>query len=55
VSFRWDDKARRLTLGPDKRGKKWPGGVRTFSIEVVGSDAKPKQVEYQGESVEIRL
>jgi alpha-glucosidase/alpha-D-xyloside xylohydrolase len=55
LRVRWDDKARRLTLGPDERGKKWPGGARAFSIEVVGGGAKPKRVEYRGESLEVGL
>jgi alpha-glucosidase/alpha-D-xyloside xylohydrolase len=51
LRFQWDDAQRRLTLEPEERMKKWPGGVRTFTVEVVGSDAKPKQVEFRGERV----
>jgi alpha-glucosidase (family GH31 glycosyl hydrolase) len=52
---RWDDAARRLTLEPDPRMKKWPGGVRVFSVEIAGSDAKPKRVEFRGEKVVVDL
>jgi hypothetical protein len=31
--------------------KKSPGGVRVFSVEIAGSDAKPKRVEFRGEKV----
>src|SRR4030095_361130 len=37
IRVRWDDSARRLTLEPDERMKKWPGGARLFTTEVVGS------------------
>jgi alpha-glucosidase/alpha-D-xyloside xylohydrolase len=51
IRFRWDDAARRLTVEPEERMKKWPGGARVFTIEIVDSDAKPKQVKFQGERV----
>jgi alpha-glucosidase/alpha-D-xyloside xylohydrolase len=53
IRFRWDDGARRLTLEPDQRMKKWPGGARAFAIELAGSDAKPKQVEFRGERLTV--
>jgi alpha-glucosidase/alpha-D-xyloside xylohydrolase len=55
IGLRWNDAARRLTLEPDARMKKWPGGVRVFAMEAVGSDAKPKQVEFRGERIEVNL
>jgi alpha-glucosidase (family GH31 glycosyl hydrolase) len=55
VRFRWDDAARRLTVEPDARMKKWPGGARVFAVEIAGSDAKPKQVEFRGERVVVDL
>ena len=55
IRFRWDDANRRLTLEPDERMKQWPGGVRVFSVEVVGSDARPKRVEFRGERVRVDL
>jgi alpha-glucosidase/alpha-D-xyloside xylohydrolase len=51
VRIKWDDAKRRLTLEPDARMKKWPGGVRVFAVEVTGSDAKPRRVEFRGERV----
>jgi alpha-glucosidase/alpha-D-xyloside xylohydrolase len=55
IRFRWDDAERRLTIEPDQRMKKWPGGTRVFSIESVGSQAKPKQVEFRGARVAATL
>jgi alpha-glucosidase (family GH31 glycosyl hydrolase) len=54
IRFRWDDTARKLTIEPDQRMKKWPGETRTFRVEVVGSDVQPKQVEFRGQRVEVR-
>ena len=51
----WDDAGRRLTVEPDPRMKKWPGGVRTFAVEVVGSAAKPRPVEFRGEPLKVDL
>ena len=55
IRLRWDDRARRLTLEPDKRMKRWPGGVRVFAVEAAGSNAKPKRVEFRGERVAVAL
>jgi hypothetical protein len=55
IRFRWDDAARRLTLEPDARMKKWPGGTRVFAVEAIGSDAQPKRTEFKGERVEVTL
>src|SRR6185503_11544186 len=53
ITARWDDAARRLTLEPDSRMKKWPGGTRTFAVEVVGGGAQPKRVDFKGERMEV--
>ena len=55
IRIRWDDSGRRLTIESDERMKKWPGGVRVFSVEAAGRDAKPKQVEFRGEKVSVNL
>jgi alpha-glucosidase/alpha-D-xyloside xylohydrolase len=55
IRCRWDDKARRLTLEPDARMKQWPGGVRRFSVEIVGSGAKAMPVEFSGRRVTVKL
>jgi alpha-glucosidase (family GH31 glycosyl hydrolase) len=55
IHFKWNDAARKLTIEPDKRTKKWPGETRTFRAEVAGSDAQPKKVEFRGKRVEVRL
>ena len=38
IRFRWDDAARRLTIEPDPRMKKWPGGARVYQVQLVGSE-----------------
>jgi alpha-glucosidase (family GH31 glycosyl hydrolase) len=55
IRVRWDDAARRLTLEPDERMKKWSGGPREFAVEIKGNDAKSKRVEFKGERVEVTL
>jgi alpha-glucosidase/alpha-D-xyloside xylohydrolase len=55
IRFRWDDATRRLTLEPDGRMKKWPGGTHVFVVEAVGSEVKPKQIEFKGERIEVTL
>ena len=40
-------------LEPDERMKQWPGGVRLFAVDLVGSDAKPKLVEFRGARVSV--
>jgi len=53
INFAWNDSARRLTLEPGV--KKWPGGTRNFAVEVIGSNARPKQIEFRGEKLEVSL
>jgi alpha-glucosidase (family GH31 glycosyl hydrolase) len=55
IRFRWNDGARRLTLEPDERMKKWPGDARAFQVELVGSKDPPKPVEFRGQRVEVKL
>jgi alpha-glucosidase/alpha-D-xyloside xylohydrolase len=55
IRLRWDDAARRLTLEPDARMKKWPGGTRVFAAEAVGSEGKPRRIEFKGERIEVTL
>jgi len=54
IRLRWDDAARRLTIEPDKRMKKWPGGARVFLVELAGSATQPKRIEFRGERVQLR-
>jgi len=53
IHFRWNDSRRRLTIEPDARMKKWPGGMRAFRAEVIGSGSQPKAIEFQGKRVEV--
>ena len=55
ITARWDDAARRLTLEPEARMKKWPGGTREFTVEVAGSGVSPKRVGFKGERLEVAL
>jgi Domain of unknown function (DUF5110) len=55
IQFHWDDSARRLTAEPDQRMKRWPGGVRAFKVEIAGSNATPKPMEFRGRSVTVNL
>jgi alpha-D-xyloside xylohydrolase len=49
IRFRWEDTARRLTIEPDERMRKWPGGARIFAVETPGRAAPPVRVEFRGE------
>ncbi len=53
IRIHWDDQARRLTMEPDARMKKWPGGARTFAVEIVGGSVKGKSVEFSGKRVTV--
>ncbi len=53
INLDWEDSGRRLTLEPGT--KKWPGGARQFKVEVVGSNAQPKQFEFRGEKLDLSL
>jgi alpha-glucosidase (family GH31 glycosyl hydrolase) len=53
IRFKWNDAKRRLTIEADPRMKKWPGGVRAFSAEAIGSGVKPKPIEFSGKRVEV--
>jgi alpha-glucosidase/alpha-D-xyloside xylohydrolase len=57
IRFRWDDAARRLTMEPDERMKRWPGGVRVFDVEAAGRGrtAPARRVEFRGEQLSINL
>lgn len=55
IRFTWDDAVRRLTAEPDGRMKKWPGGTRAFKVELAGSPAVDKRIEFEGRSVEVRF
>jgi alpha-glucosidase/alpha-D-xyloside xylohydrolase len=53
IRLRWQDAARKLTIAPDRRMKKWPGGNRVFEMEIAGSNAKPTRIEFAGRPVEV--
>jgi len=55
IRFRWDDTARQFTVEPDERMKKWPGDVRAFAIDIAGSGAGARRIEFKGERVEVKL
>lgn len=55
IRFQWDDSKRQLTIAPDERLKKRPGGTRVFSVEQAGSTSEPKKVEFRGEAVSVPM
>ena len=55
IRFRWDDASRRLTIEPGKRMKKWPGGVRKFSIKRIDEKSEPTEVEFRGKRMTVKL
>ena len=54
IRFKWNDAARTLTIEPDKRMKKWPGGARKFAVELVGN-ANRSPIGFSGKRIEIKL
>jgi alpha-glucosidase/alpha-D-xyloside xylohydrolase len=52
--FRWEDATRHLIIQADPRMKKWTG-VRRFNIEMAGSKAAPKMIEFRGNPVALNL
>jgi len=55
IHFRWNDSARKLTVEPDPRMKKWPGGVRSFSVKLANWKSEPTPVEFRGNRVTVKL
>jgi alpha-glucosidase (family GH31 glycosyl hydrolase) len=55
IHFKWTDAKRRLVIEADPRMKKWPGGVRQFAVESIGSGTQPKPIEFRGKRVEVNL
>ncbi len=55
IRFHWDDSNKRLTIEPDARMKKWPGGVRAFAVEIAGGGVKGKRVEFNGNRISVAL
>jgi alpha-glucosidase/alpha-D-xyloside xylohydrolase len=55
IHFHWTDATRRLTIVPDSRMKRWPGGARTFTIELAGDGRKGKSAAFRGERMVVQL
>jgi hypothetical protein len=55
IRFRWHEAARQLVIEPDERMKRWPGGTRTYEIEIVGGGAKSGRIEFSGVPVTVDL
>jgi alpha-glucosidase/alpha-D-xyloside xylohydrolase len=55
INLRWDDARRVLTIAPDKRMKKWPGGTRTFAVEVRGEKGARQTMEFSGRTIRTRF
>jgi alpha-glucosidase (family GH31 glycosyl hydrolase) len=55
IQFLWNDQKRELTLESDGRMKKWPGGEKKYSIEIMGDKAQPKAVSFAGEKLTLKF
>ncbi len=55
IRMRWNDAARRLTVEPDERMRRWPGGSLEFAVELAGGRAAPKRLEFRGERVSLEI
>jgi alpha-glucosidase (family GH31 glycosyl hydrolase) len=55
IHFHWNDGAHELTMEPDARMKKWPGGKRDYAIELAGSASSPKNLSFKGQTVDVKL
>jgi alpha-glucosidase/alpha-D-xyloside xylohydrolase len=55
IRMRWNDATHRLTLEPDGRMKKWPGGTRVFAAKIMGGQAEAKRIEFRGTTVETQF
>ena len=55
IHFKWNDAARKLTIEPDPRMKKWPGGSKNFQIHLVGTSFEPVAVEFRGKPIIVSI
>ncbi len=55
IRFRWNDAARRLTIEPDSRMQRWPGGTRRFDVEIAGRKTEPRQIDFVGKTIRVGL
>jgi alpha-glucosidase/alpha-D-xyloside xylohydrolase len=55
IRLRWDDAARKLTIEPDKRMKRWPGAARKFSVRAADVKSEPVEVEFRGRRMTLKL
>lgn len=55
IRFRWNEQKRQLVVEPDARMKQWPGGVRVYQAQLVGSGAEPRRIEFKGAPVAVNL
>lgn len=55
IHLQWSDLSRQLTIEPDQRMKRWPGGERQFVAEIVGTEGVSKLISYKGERVVVSL
>jgi alpha-glucosidase (family GH31 glycosyl hydrolase) len=55
IVFRWNDATRSLTVEPDTRMKKWPGGTRSFLVQTAGNNGLARRLEFHGERIVVNL
>ena len=55
IHFKWKDAAHKLTIERDPRMKKWRGAPRVLDVELVGTTAKAKRIEFRGRREDLSL
>jgi alpha-glucosidase/alpha-D-xyloside xylohydrolase len=55
IRLHWNDASHRLTVQPDERMKRWPGGTRVFAAKIIGNQAETKHIEFRGAQVETQF
>jgi alpha-glucosidase (family GH31 glycosyl hydrolase) len=55
IRFRWDEANRSLTVEPDERMTRWPGGTRVFNVKAAEHDDQPRRIEFRGERIVLKL
>jgi hypothetical protein len=55
IRCRWDDSSRKLIVEPDRRMRRWIGGVREFRVELHGGGATSKRIDFRGKRLEVSL
>ena len=55
IRFHWDDANRSLTIEPDERMQRWPGGTRVFAATIANAGGSAHRIEFRGERISRKL